>query len=799
MNDRPGWPGQEEFALFSWPQEEQRPERRSFDLTSLVAERRRLYDVLDTFPDMVCVLDPDYNVVFSNRAFRARFGESDGRHCHEFVFGLAEPCPFCRAYEVLETGEAQHWEEPQTEDGSVVAVHNYPFADIDGSPRILVIKSDITEQRRTERELEAHREHLEELVRDRTAALAAAGERLRSLFDNSPDAIFVTHTAGGILDANPAAEAMFGWTAEEFRALERSALLDAGDPRLAEALEERERTRLVTGKELTAIRKNGERFTVEIDSVILGDEGNEAFVMMRDVTDRRRAERESVITSRALDQAAIGVMRVDSEGRIAVASESTCSLLGYRREELLSMPIYDLVEELTLEGWPARWAAFKQAGSEVFDREFRAKSGELVPVRVWLTTVEVDGREYANNFIQDIRDERASRKAIAERDEQLRQSQKMEAIGQLAGGIAHDFNNLLTTIIGNSSLLIGQFNADDPNRELVTSIKQVADRAAALTRQILAFSRRQVLRPETVSVNAIVAEVEPLLRGSLGEQVELQFLLAADPAMVEIDPGQLQQVVVNLAVNARDAMPEGGRLCIETENSCLGDPYCQAHPEVAPGAYVRLTVSDTGSGMDAETLSHIFEPFFTTKEVGKGTGLGLATVFGVIKQSGGSISVNSEPGRGTAFKIYLPVAASAAAAITAIPSQDRDLRGQETILVVEDEQSVRQLIVRVLSRAGYTVLEAGSAAEAQQILDEGTKPDLVLSDMVLPGGVTGSTFAEALHRERPEVKVIFMSGYTRETVADPDRVGEWARFIEKPFAPSRLLEEIQAALDSQPA
>ena len=792
-------PGPEEDTLFSWPHEVAEPvtrDERSPGFATLIAERRRLYELLDTLPGMICVLDPGHHVVFSNKAFRSRFGESEGRRCHEFIFALDAPCGFCQTYTVLETGIARNW-QVTANDGGILAVHAYPFADIDGSPLILEVAVDITEQRREESELAAHRERLEELVGQGTSDLEHAVHRFKSLFAHSPEAIFISRADGSVEDANPAAEAMFGWSADELCALGRGGILDARDPRLGRALEERARTGVVVGRELTAIRKGGERFIVEVDSVVVPGGTSEAFVMMRDVTERRRVERESLVTAQALNLAGIGVMRVDENGRVVQASEALMALLGNTHEELLAATIFDLVVDLDPGMWPQRWQQGLDAGWEQFERRLRAKSGELVAVVMSMAMSEVDGKPCAHTFVRDIRQENAARAALVERDEQLRQSQKMEAIGQLAGGIAHDFNNLLTTIIGNSSLALSRLETGDPNRELVEGIKQVADRAAGLTKQILAFSRRQILRPETISVNAIVAELEPLLAGSLGEQVELRVRLAADPAYVKIDPHQLQQTIVNLGVNARDAMPDGGRLVIETTNVTLDKAYCLTHPEVPPGDYVQLAVSDQGCGMDAATLLHIFEPFFTTKEVGKGTGLGLATVFGVIKQSGGSISVYSEPGHGTTFKIYLPTVRTGAILEATAPAEEADLRGGETILVVEDEESVRQLIARVLSRAGYTVLEAASAADAERVLEGGGRPDLVLTDMMLPGGVNGRALVEGLRERHPGLDAVFMSGYSREMVAQDQPPGDRLRFIEKPFAPAVLLEQLRAALDQQ--
>ena len=394
-------PGFDDGTLFSWPVDDPEPRRarRSPGLASLVAERRRLYDLLDALPDMICVLDPDHYPVFSNAHFRAQFGESEGRQCHEFIWGLSEPCEFCRAFGVLETGVAQHW-EIQRDDGRTIALHNYPFADIDGSPLVIEIGVDITERRRVETELAGHRERLEELVQQRTSDLQQAMDRFKSLFVSSPDAIFITRPDGAIMDANPTASRVFGWTLDELRSVGRSALLDDADPRLKEALGEQAKRGVVAGREVTAIRRSGERFTVEVDSVRLPGEERESFIIARDITERRRAERESLITARALDQAEIGVVRTDEQGRINLVNDALTAALGYTRDELLGSNLFDLAVGLDAQSWPARWEHVKRVHTESFERDFRSKDGGAVPMRVSLTMIEVDGKEFANTFIR---------------------------------------------------------------------------------------------------------------------------------------------------------------------------------------------------------------------------------------------------------------------------------------------------------------------------------------------------------------------------------------------------------------
>jgi nitrogen-specific signal transduction histidine kinase/CheY-like chemotaxis protein len=382
-------------------------------------------------------------------------------------------------------------------------------------------------------------------------------------------------------------------------------------------------------------------------------------------------------------------------------------------------------------------------------------------------------------------------------EEQFRQSQKMDAFGQLAGGVAHDFNNLLTIINGYSDLLLDSLPPGDPNRELLSEIHKAGERSAGLTRQLLAFSRQQILAPRVLDLNEVVADMDRMLRRLIGEDVELRTVPAAELDSVRADPGQLEQVIVNLVVNARDAMPKGGQLTIETANSTIDESSTVAHAVVPPGSYVLLMVSDTGVGMDAETQARIFEPFFTTKERGKGTGLGLATVYGIVKQSGGYILVYSELAHGTTFKVYLPrVAAPADPVIAAAAKPSGSLQGSETILVTEDQEEVRNLIRRMLQMRGYNLLVAASGQEALLLAD--TRPgeiDLLLTDVVMPG-IGGRELALLLGPKHPHMKVLFLSGYTDESIVHRGLLAPGLAFLQKPFSADALARKVRAVLDS---
>ncbi|MBA2457557.1 MAG: response regulator, partial [Gemmatimonadales bacterium] len=379
-------------------------------------------------------------------------------------------------------------------------------------------------------------------------------------------------------------------------------------------------------------------------------------------------------------------------------------------------------------------------------------------------------------------------------EEQLRQAQKMEAVGQLAGGIAHDFNNLLTAITGYAELVLMTLGADDPRRPDVQEICHATDRAATLTRQLLAFSRRQVLQPRLIDLHRLAKDVERLLHRLIGENIEVVTLTDAGLGLVKADPSQMEQVLVNLAVNARDAMPGGGRLTIETRNVVLGTEYATGHSMVEPGPYVLLAVTDDGTGMDQPTLARVFEPFFTTKGPGRGTGLGLSMVYGIVKQSGGYVWVYSELGRGTTFKIYLPRASGQAVAPEAELSVTAP-GGHETILLVEDEPAVRALAQRVLAARGYSLLVAADGPAALEVAGRHHGGiDLLLTDVVMPG-ISGRELAQRLLALRPATRVLYITGYTEDTVVRHGLVQAGLAYLEKPFRADLLLTKVRQVLN----
>jgi signal transduction histidine kinase len=431
------------------------------------------------------------------------------------------------------------------------------------------------------------------------------------------------------------------------------------------------------------------------------------------------------------------------------------------------------------------------------EKEFIAKDGRRVPVLVGGALV--DNTEIIG-YVTDISESKQAERALFRTEEQLRQAQKMEAIGSLAGGVAHDFNNLLSVILSYSSMLADDMSPGDPRRADLEEIEAAGKRAVELTRQLLAFSRQQILQPKVTNLNDIVAGVDKMLRRVIGEDVELMTLVAPRLGMVKVDPGQVEQILMNLVVNARDAMPDGGKVTIETSNVELDRRYCDDHIGITPGPHVMLAVSDTGTGMDKATQSHMFEPFFTTKEKGKGTGLGLATVFGIVKQSGGSIWAYSELGRGTTFKIYFPRtdAHTVVDEGHSIQAGRVSVGGAETILLVEDEEAVRVLARTILVRYGYHVLEAHSGGDALLICEQHpARIDLLLTDVVMPR-MSGRQLAERLGLLRPDMKVLYMSGYTDNSIVHHGVLDSDVVFIQKPITPAVLTKKVREVLDAPP-
>jgi PAS domain S-box-containing protein len=658
---------------------------------------------------------------------------------------------------------------------------------------------------------------LASLCRDITAR-KRADEKLRrseaeyrGLFDNAIMGISQASPDGRLIRVNQAYARMYGYCSPEalITAVDNVGRLYANPDDRALVMRILAEKGVMEPREVPVIRRDGSRLVVLVSAREIRDiSGNLVCYQAEhvDVTARRRAEeslRESERKYRSLHESLIdAVASVDLAGHILEFNGVFGNMLGYSAEEIHRLTYSDIT--------PARWHAseaqiiaeqvLKRGYSDVYEKECRRKDGTIVPVelRTFLVRDEAGAPTGMWAIVRDITERKRTEAERENLEQQLRLSQRLESVGSLAGGIAHDFNNLLSVILCCTDFALGRVTDDDRARDELLEVKKAGERAVALTRQLLAFSRKQVLQPVVLDLNQIAAGVEKMLRRILGEDIDYVQVLAPDLGVVRADPGQIEQVLMNLVVNARDAMPTGGKLTIETCNVDLDEEYAARHVATKPGAYVRLVVSDTGCGMDAATQARVFEPFFTTKEKGKGTGLGLSTVYGIVKQSGGNIWVYSEPGQGTTFKIYLPRVFSAEKTVTgsrlaAVPDR---ATGTETILVVDDEKAIRHIAKGILGAAGYTVLTAAAASNAllTSKAHQG-KIHLLLTDVVMPH-VSGRALAESLAVARPGIKVLYMSGYTDDAIVHHGTLDPGTHFIGKPFSGADLTKKVREVLDS---
>ncbi|MCH8862101.1 MAG: PAS domain-containing protein [Proteobacteria bacterium] len=490
-----------------------------------------------------------------------------------------------------------------------------------------------------------------------------------------------------------------------------------------------------------------------------------------------------------------GLWDWDIPGNEMYFSPRYAEILGYRQDEL--EPVVATATDRIHPEDADRAAEILKAHLEhdapyELEIRMRHRNGDYIWIRTKATVFRDDSGipVHMAGSITDITEQR-------NRDEQLYQAQKMETTGQLTGGIAHDFNNLLAVVLGNLELVRDRLSEDDPVLPQLHRASQAAERGANLTRHLLAFSRQQVLAPTVIDLDKIVAGTIELIKHTLGEHILISSAAGNDMWHCWADPSQIENALLNLALNARDAMPDGGRLTIETSNISLDDEYAAAQAEVTPGEYVMLAVTDTGVGIPPDQLAHIFEPFFTTKEVGAGSGLGLSMIYGFVKQSGGHVTVYSEVGIGTTFKIYLPRALDGLQ-----KQQPQDILPHQfetreaTVFVVEDDPDVRTLAVALLSNLGYQVMEAGSGPAALELLGEDTHVDLLMTDVVLPRGMTGPALATVVREKIPGIKVLFMSGYTEQAMESPDRLGKTEHFLQKPFRKKDLADKLREILDS---
>lgn len=675
----------------------------------------------------------------------------------------------------------------------LVSYRRVLFSDAHLQAGVLVLVEEVTQ---------ARREH-EELIESR--------EQIRTILDSAAEAIVTIDDQGIIQTFNRAAERMFGYASPE--ALGENVTLLMPEPYHSEDDEyitnylKTDYAKIIgIEREVTGRRKDGTTFPSQLLVAEVGLESRRLFTgIVRDISERKEAEEK-------LRQSDVWLTDAQRIAHMGFWDWNVETNELYWSDEIYS--IFGLTPDLFGATYDAFITAVHPDDRNMVKSAVDAALNEGAPYSIDHRTVLPNGEirhvheqgEVTRNAsgkatrmlgtVIDITDRKRGEEERVKLEAQLRQSQKMEAIGQLAGGVAHDFNNLLTVINGYSALVMEALGPDNPLREDVAEILDAGKRAGLLTSQLLAFSRKQVLQPTVLNVNVVVLEVEKMLRRLLGEDIELTTVLDPSAGMVEVDRSQLEQSIVNLAVNARDAMPGGGKLRIETGSDHFDENGRGKHPELKPGTYITLAVSDDGIGMDPKTKSHVFEPFFTTKGRGQGTGLGLSIVYGFAQQVGGHIDVYSEPGKGTTFTVYLPVV-NKPAEKAAVPSSDMSTyHGTETILLAEDEAKVRELAKRVLTQAGYTILAAADGAEAAKIAKAKNGPiDLLLTDVIMPG-MSGRELADMVRPIRSDLKVLYISGYTDSAISRHGVLDDGVAFLQKPFSPTDIVRKVRQVLDA---
>ena len=720
----------------------------------------------------------DGRILDCNEAFARIFGcdsrrEAIGYLAQDFYFDSADREGFLARLQ-KERVLINHEFCYKRRDGSPAWVlENVSLVAADGAAPVVIEGTviDITERKRTEHRMRMYGE----------------------IFSHTTEAISVLDPSGHFLEQNAAHRRLLGYPDEELLGQFPTAIL--GDEAFSRISEELGQRGIYRG-EVACRTRSGTELTVDLSVVTVRNEKEEVVchvALKRDITEQKRvlaALRESEERFRSFmnNSPAVAFMR-DEQGRYVYVNKAFEALVGKLSAEIVGKTAFDLWPQ-EVAGQLAENDSLVLSAGRAMDFSEKTHSAEGIE-HEWLAVKFPFRDKQEKRFVGCMSIDVTERKQL---EEQLRQAQKMETVGRLAGGIAHDFNNLLTVVRGYAELLGNRLDSDQKLLGFAREIAKAGDRAASLTRQLLAYSRRQVLAPQVLDLNAAITDMEDMLRRLIGEDIELATVLGQSLGRVKADPAQLEQVILNLCVNGRDAMPQGGKLTIETANAELDDNYARSHRGAKPGPYVMLAVTDSGGGMDAETQKHIFEPFFTTKEEGKGTGLGLATVYGIVKQSEGYIWVESEPGHGATFKVYLPRVEDAPSVPKRAESLRVKLEGSETIILVEDEDAVRVLVQRVLETKGYKVLVASGPEEAAQICDRYEGPiDLLLTDVVMPT-MSGHQLAEHLSFSRPQMKVLYMSGYTDDKVLLRGVLESAAHFIQKPFNPDAIVWKVAEVL-----
>lgn len=656
---------------------------------------------------------------------------------------------------------------------------------LEGQPYALGIFRDITER------LQAQ------------AELRRSEELFRSLFENAPIGLGVVGLDDRLLRVNPALCDFLGYTEDELLARTVSEITHPDDRELEASNKStfQDHTQQTFQMEKRYLHADGRILWGQLSvSTLKDDEGNITSFLgqLEDINARKQAEdelRESEAQFRMLfDQANDAIFILDLQGNFIDVNQTGHKRLGYAKEEMLATSVRELDPPEFAARVPERLEKIRSEGKAIFESAHLRKDGTVMPVEINARIIDFRGQKVLFSVIRDITERQVAELEKEKLQAQLMQAGKMEAVGRLAGGVAHDFNNMLGAILGNAELAMMETREEDPIYDNLQEITQAARRSADLTRQLLAFARKQSISVQVMDLNARVTGMLKMVERLVGEDIRLSWKPGPDLPPVRMDPTQVDQLLINLAVNARDAIDGAGIIAIETEPVVLDEAFCRGHIGSVPGDYVELEVSDDGRGMGKEVLDQLFQPFFTTKEMGQGTGLGLAMVYGIVKQNAGFISVYSEPDEGTTFRIYLPVArGEAETGLQAEP--EKSAGGTETILIVEDERAILDIATRVLEESGYTVLAAATPGEAIDLVSGYAGPvHLVITDVIMPG-MNGKDLRDQVRARLPDIKVLFMSGYTADVINQRGVLDEDIDFLQKPFSISALKEMVREVLD----
>ncbi len=764
------------------------------------SEDARLHAVVNTAVHGVILIDPAGTVLMFNPACERLFG-----YRAEEVIGhnvkMLMPAPYREGHDgyltnYLTTGKAKvigigREVTGQRKDGSTFPMDlQIGEAKEQGTVAFVGIIHDLTERKRTE------------------MALREGAMRLKAIVDTAVDGVILIDSRGIIQMFNPACERMFGYRADEVIGKNVKMLMPAPYREEHDGyLSNYQRTGIAKiigiGRKVVGQRKDGSTFPMNLSVGESKEGGASSFVgIIHDLTETERAEvalEESAKRLKAVvDTAVDGVILIDMQGIVMMFNPACERLFGYRAHEVVGRNVKMLMPA-PYRGEHDRYLAnylhthepkIIGIGREVVGQR---KDGSTFPMDLSVGEARQEGGSIFVGIIHDL----SSRKRT---EEQLAQAQKMEAVGQLSGGLAHDFNNLLTVVVGNAETLSIALKARPDLKQAADMIATAGERGAELTRRLLAFSRRQVLQPTQINCNRLIDSMQRMLWRTLREDIEIRIALTPDLWPAFADPGQLESAILNLAINARDAMPQGGGLSISTANVAVDEHYRNRFPEVQPGNYVLIAVTDTGEGMAVDVLGRAFEPFFTTKEVGKGSGLGLSMVYGFMKQSNGHVTIYSEVGLGTTVRLYLPAHSTIAADATVehATTGDEPPRGREIILVTEDDPFVRAYVVSAIEELGYRVIAAEDAREALTQLTQGAEVDVLFTDIVMPGGMNGWELAERAQQIRPALRLLFTSGYALETLVARGRIHPGTAILNKPYRRPELARRLREVLDSPP-